>query len=98
MNTQLAPGQFEQPCLLAPEWLMLAEGPVRDHAVLLDGEHFGAVGTDGRYTSRGGSLGHVYHRFLSQPLCRYLGHSVKSVLAASKAIRSLPLLPLMRTG
>lgn len=44
MNTQLAPEQFEQPCLLAPEWLMLAEGPVRDHAVLLDGEHFKDVG------------------------------------------------------
>ncbi|OXY81633.1 amidohydrolase family protein [Oceanimonas doudoroffii] len=42
--TQLNYRQFEQPCLLAPDWLMLADGPVRDHAVLLDGERFGDVG------------------------------------------------------
>ncbi|PSJ45176.1 S-adenosylhomocysteine deaminase [Zobellella endophytica] len=44
MKTQLNPSQFEQRCLLAPDWLLLADGPVREHAILLDGERFGAVG------------------------------------------------------
>ncbi|MDX1265966.1 MAG: amidohydrolase family protein [Oceanisphaera sp.] len=44
MTTTLNPLQFAQRCLLAPDWLLLAQGPVREHAVVLDGACFEAVG------------------------------------------------------
>lgn len=44
MTTTLNPLQFAQRCLLAPDWLLLEQGPVREHAIVLDGASFEAVG------------------------------------------------------
>ncbi|GAA3542870.1 amidohydrolase family protein [Zobellella aerophila] len=45
MNSQLSPQQFDnQAQLLAPDWLLLPEGPARDQAILVDGDKFAAVG------------------------------------------------------
>ncbi|CAG9166955.1 amidohydrolase family protein [Cupriavidus respiraculi] len=47
----LLPAHFDQPRILQPEWMLLREGAVRDHAAVVQGGRFAAVGPAARLAS-----------------------------------------------